>query len=108
MVYHTEHTGADGQRLNVPTRFLLSISVFEREAEYFVPVKLAYRKAGGTLTWSFELFRPERFRDDAIKGLVSTLGVKLTPSGQAIQLDGGGAPPVINPVVPIQLAKRVA
>jgi uncharacterized protein YfdQ (DUF2303 family) len=108
MVYHTEHTGADGQRLNVPTRFLLSISVFEREAEYFVPVKLAYRKAGGALTWSFELFRPERFRDDAIKGLVSTLGMKLTPAAPTNALATAGLPPVIAPVVPIQLAKRVS
>lgn len=92
--YETEHTDGDGKPLSVPRRFLLSIPVFKREAAYLVPVKLQYRKKGGNLEWSFDLFRPDRFRDDAIEGMRSDLAVKLTPK------DGAG------PVVPIHLAKR--
>lgn len=96
--YVTEHTDADGRPLKVPTRFLLSIPVFEREAEYLVPVKLAYRKSGGAIVWTFELFRPDRFRDDAIEGLRAGLEKLLTP---APIVDGK-----VAPVVPVMMAKR--
>lgn len=98
--YETTHTDGEGQPLSVPRRFLLSIPVFKREDAYLVPVKLAYRKKGGNLEWSFDLFRPDRFRDDAIEGMRAALAMKLTP---ADKLDGG----VAAPVVPITLAKRV-
>lgn len=93
--YETTHTDGDGQPLAVPRRFLLSIPVFRREAAYLVPVKLAYRKKGGNLEWSFDLYRPDRFCDDAIEGMRAELTAKLTPTGGA------------GPVVPISLAKRV-
>ena len=93
--YETEHTDAAGKPLKVPTRFLLSIPVFEREAVYLVPVKLSYKKRGPSLTWSFDLFRPDRFRDDAIEGMRQTLAAKLTPDGAS------------SPLVPIHLAKRI-
>lgn len=107
--YQTEHTGADGKSLNVPKRFLLAISVFEREAIYYVPVRLVYRKQGSAIVWSFELYRPERFLDDAIKGMVGELAHKLTPTpSQATQRPDSDAPPVIAPVVPIHLARRMS
>jgi hypothetical protein len=101
--YQTEHSDAAGKPLNVPRRFLLAISVFEREAVYYVPVRLQYRKAGGALSWSFELYRPERFLDDAIQGMVKELGAMLTPV-----LSTDGIPAMSKPVVPIHLARRVA
>lgn len=94
--YETEHADGDGRPLAVPRRFLVSIPVFKREAAYLVPVKLAYRKKGGALEWTFDLFRPDRFRDDAIDGMRRDLEVKLTP-------EGGAAP-----VVPVHLAKRAS
>ena len=96
--YVAEHTDADGRPLKVPTRFLLSIPVFEREAEYLVPVKLAYRKSGGAIVWTFELFRPDRFRDDAIEGLRAGLAKLLTPAATS---EGQSAP-----LVPVMMAKR--
>lgn len=92
--FESTHEGEDGKPLDVPRRFLLSIPVFKREAAYLVPVKLAYRKKGPMIEWSFDLFRPDRFRDDAIEGMRSDLAGKLTPK------DGAG------PVVPIVLGKR--
>jgi uncharacterized protein YfdQ (DUF2303 family) len=97
--YVTEHTDSDGRPLTVPKRFLLSIPVFEREAEYLVPVKLAYRKQAGSIVWTFELFRPDRFREDAIKGMVAGLKAALTPASTVADL----AP---APVVPVHMAKR--
>lgn len=94
--YETEHADGDGRPLSVPRRFLVSIPVFKREAAYLVPVKLAYRKKGGALEWTFDLFRPDRFRDDAIDGMRRDLEVKLIP-------EGGAAP-----VVPVHLAKRAS
>lgn len=92
--YETEHADGDGRPLAVPRRFLISIPVFKREAAYLVPVKLAYRKKGGALEWTLDLFRSDRFRDDAIDGMRRGLEVKLIP-------EGGTAP-----VVPVHLAKR--
>ena len=92
--YETEHADGDGRPLAVPRRFLVSIPVFKREAAYLVPVKLAYRKKGGALEWTLDLFRSDRFRDDAIDGMRRDLEVKLIP-------EGGAAP-----VVPVHLAKR--
>lgn len=91
--FESTHEGEDGKPLDVPRRFLLSIPVFKREAAYLVPVKLAYRKKGPAIEWSFDLFRPDRFRDDAIEGMRSDLAGKLSK-------DGAG------PVVPIVLGKR--
>lgn len=109
MTFHTEHTDGDGKPLTIPKRFLLSIPVFEREAEYLVPVKLVYRKRSGSIVWAFELFRPERFRDDAIKGLAETLAIKLTPppaASSALVPSGMVAPIIPAPVVPVHFAKR--
>ena len=92
--YETEHADGDGRPLAVPRRFLISIPVFKREAAYLVPVKLAYRKKGGALEWTLDLFRSDRFRDDAIDGMRHDLEIKLIP-------EGGTAP-----VVPVHLAKR--
>lgn len=99
LTYVTEHTDSDGRPLNVPKRFLLSIPVFEREAGYLVPVKLAYRKSGGAIVWTFELFRPDRFRDDAIAGTVEGIKKALTPAATVEALNPG-------PVVPVMMAKR--
>lgn len=92
--YETSHTDEGGKPLNVPRRFLLSIPVFKREAAYLVPVKLSYRKQSGQIVWFFELYRSDRFRDDAIEGMRGELSKLLTVAPE-------GAP-----VVPIHLAKR--
>lgn len=101
ITYEQTHTGADGKPLSVPSRFLLAISVFDREAVYLIPCKLAYRKAGANVAWKFEMYRPDRFKDDAIKGMVADLAKRLTPA--AAQTEGKAAP-----VVPIHLARRCA
>lgn len=92
--YETSHTDEGGKPLNVPRRFLLSIPVFKREAAYLVPVKLSYRRKAGAIEWTFELYRSDRFRDDAIEGMRGELSKLLTVAPE-------GAP-----VVPIHLAKR--
>lgn len=92
--YETSHTDEGGKPLNVPRRFLLSIPVFKREAAYLVPVKLSYRRKAGAIEWTFELYRSDRFRDDAIAGMCGELSKLLTTAPE-------GAP-----VVPIHLAKR--
>ena len=113
MQYETTHSDEQGKPLNVPRRFLLSIPVFKREAAYLVPVKLSYRKQGGQIVWFFELYRADRFRDDAIAGMCSELAYLMTPASPAstaIISEGGNGliarPAVPAPVVPIHLAKR--
>ena len=111
--YETSHTDEGGKPLNVPRRFLLSIPVFKREAAYLVPVKLSYRRKAGAIEWTFELYRSDRFRDDAIAGMCSELAYLMTPAspGSTAIIPAGGngliaRPAVPAPVVPIHLAKR--
>lgn len=113
MQYETTHSDEQGKLLNVPRRFLLSIPVFKREAAYLVPVKLSYRKQGGQIVWFFDLYRADRFRDDAIEGMRNELAYLMTPAspGSTAIIPAGGngliaRPAVPAPVVPIHLAKR--
>lgn len=63
------HSDSDGQPLTVPGVFLLQIAPFASGARVRLPVRLRYRKQGGTIVWFFQMYRPdqsitERLRDD--------------------------------------------
>lgn len=57
--YETEHHDDAGQPLRVPQLFLLGIPVFEAGPAYRVAARLRYRLNGGTVTWFYELWRPD-------------------------------------------------
>ncbi|MGH0001328.1 DUF2303 family protein [Pseudovibrio ascidiaceicola] len=65
IVFKEEHQGADGKPLSVPNMFLISIPVFKNSAPYRIPVRLRYRKAGGTIKWLVSLHNPERMLEHA-------------------------------------------
>lgn len=57
----------DGAPLAIPFAFLLAIPVFRSGAVYQVPARLRYRVRDAGVTWSFNLYRPERCLDDAFR-----------------------------------------
>nr|WP_320141644.1 DUF2303 family protein [uncultured Cohaesibacter sp.] len=65
--FESEHTDAEGNKLDVPNMFLISIPVFNGDQHYRIPVRLRYRPRGGTVVWMMELHRPDIFLEDAFK-----------------------------------------
>lgn len=61
--YSEEHS----PNVKVPQAFLLAIPVFRRDALYQIAVRLRYRQAHGQITWFYEMFRPERMVEHAVK-----------------------------------------
>ena len=64
--FSEEHSDQNGAPLKVPGAFLIGIPVFRADARYQVCVRLRYRKQGGLLTWSMNLWRHEEVFDHAI------------------------------------------
>jgi hypothetical protein len=65
VVFDEQHRGADGSAIKVPTHFLIGIPVFHNDLAYRLPVRLRYRKQGGKLVWSYEIWRPDLAFDEA-------------------------------------------
>lgn len=57
----------DGRKVIVPDAFLLRAPVFEGETEQLVPVRLQYRRKGGSLSWFMTLVAWERVVRFAVK-----------------------------------------
>lgn len=54
-----EHRDAQGNKLQVPGLFILSIAPFFRGEATRIPVRLRYRVAGGSILWTCQLYRPD-------------------------------------------------
>ncbi len=65
VVFQSEHMDAAGDRLTVPTMFLLAIPVFRNGAPYQVLARLRYRKGQNGLVFWYELSRTDRVFDHA-------------------------------------------
>lgn len=63
--FQTEHLDQQGQKLIVPSLFVLGIPVFKNGPVYQVIARLRYRKAGGSITFYYELWRTDRVFDHA-------------------------------------------
>lgn len=64
--FSTEHTGADGQPLIIPTSFQIAIPIFRNSGELDpLLARLRYRKNGGELVFWYELWRPDLAFDAA-------------------------------------------
>lgn len=63
--FQTEHMDAQGQKLIVPSLFVLGIPVFKNGPVYQVIARLRYRKTGGSIVFFYELWRTDRVFDHA-------------------------------------------
>jgi uncharacterized protein YfdQ (DUF2303 family) len=71
------HAGADGQPLKVPNLFQLAIPVFKHDDAYRLSAWLRYRVSGSSITWAYQLVRPDLAFKDAFDALVDDLRVSL-------------------------------
>lgn len=69
--FASEHMDAQGQKLVVPTMFVLGIPVFKGEAPYQVIARLRYRKSGSQITFWYELWRTDLVFDHAFDESIS-------------------------------------
>ncbi len=68
VTFTEEHTDAHGAPITIPGAFILGIPVFRGATDrYQIPVRLRYRKQGGSLTWWFELYRADAAFDIAFR-----------------------------------------
>lgn len=63
--FTTQHSDENGQPLKVPSLFLVTIPVFKSGAPYQLAVRLRYRVSHGSVSWFFELHRPDRVFEHA-------------------------------------------
>lgn len=62
------HSDSDGQPLTVPGIFLLQIAPFASGARIRLPVRLRYRKQGGAIVWFYQMYRPDQFITERLRG----------------------------------------
>ncbi len=74
--FTSEHQDANGEKLIVPNLFVIAIPVFQHGTMYRLAVRLRYRKQGGGLLWSFNLWRADLAFQDAITEALTTVGEK--------------------------------
>jgi uncharacterized protein YfdQ (DUF2303 family) len=55
MVFKETHKGINGEPLNIPGAFLISIPFFVGGQPWVVPVRLRYRSSQGSVTWWYQL-----------------------------------------------------
>lgn len=62
--FTTQHTDADGTPITIPNLFLIAIPIFEGGDLWRLIVRLRYRRAGGSISWHYEIYRlRESFRE---------------------------------------------
>jgi uncharacterized protein YfdQ (DUF2303 family) len=81
-------TAAKGQ-LKVPEKFTITIPVFKGDASYEVQCRFRYRINNGDLSVWYDMDRPHKFIEDALKHLISGLKEKM-PAADFV--DGATAP----------------
>jgi len=65
IIFETSHTDENAKPLNVPGMFLIGVPVFRNGARYQISARLHYRVNGGSLVWSFSLYRHDNAFDHA-------------------------------------------
>lgn len=67
IVFEESHRDAAGQPISVPGLFILQVEPFFMGERVRIPCRLRYRVKGGTLAWSFALYRPDQHVTDRVR-----------------------------------------
>lgn len=69
IVFEEEHQTLDknGNRLDVPGMFILSVAPFFNGETARIPVRLRYRKTPGGLEWFYQLYRPDFYVTEQVR-----------------------------------------
>lgn len=65
MIFRTEHQDGKGQKVKVPTLFVIQTPVFDGGAAYKLPIRVRYRKAEARIVWMMARYRPDLIFADA-------------------------------------------
>jgi uncharacterized protein YfdQ (DUF2303 family) len=57
--FNVEHKTADGNKVDVPGLFMISVQAFVDGDPVRIPARLRYRAGGGDVTWFYQLYRWE-------------------------------------------------
>lgn len=63
--FETTHSTQDGKALDIPKLFAIQVPCFKNGPLYQIAARLRYRKQGGTLLWSYALYREEKVLEAA-------------------------------------------
>jgi hypothetical protein len=74
VVYNQAHTDSTNAPIKVPNLFQIAIPVFYGGAAYRVNAWLRYRVSGGSITWGYQLVRPDIVFKDAFDEIVKRVG----------------------------------
>jgi uncharacterized protein YfdQ (DUF2303 family) len=65
--FQEEHRDAKGEKLFVPGLFMISVPAFDDGEPLRIPARLRYRPAGGSVSWFYQLYRPDFWLRQQIK-----------------------------------------
>lgn len=75
--FASEHHDSNGDKLVVPSLFIIAIPVFAGSSDYFrMLARLRYRKRGPNITFKYELWRPELIFDTAVSEACEEVAAK--------------------------------
>jgi uncharacterized protein YfdQ (DUF2303 family) len=76
--FQNEHNDSAGQKIKLPTMFVVGIPVFNGGQGYQIIARLRYRKNGPEIVFWYELWRTDLVFDDAFDGAVERVRVETS------------------------------
>lgn len=67
ITFEEEHKDQNGQKVNVPSLFIIKLPAFFRGEAVRVPVRLRYRVKSGALVWFYQLYRPDQYITEEVE-----------------------------------------
>ncbi|MEV4609738.1 DUF2303 family protein [Neorhizobium sp. LMR1-1-1.1] len=71
ITFEEEHRDQNGQKLNVPSLFIIRLPPFFRGEAVRIPVRLRYRVKAGALVWFYQLYRPDQYITEEVERSLS-------------------------------------
>ncbi len=65
--FQTEHSNANGDRIDIPGIFMVSVAAFIDGDALRIPARLRYRVSEGAVIWGYQLYRPESWVRTKVK-----------------------------------------
>lgn len=74
--FSEEHINGKGEPVNIPGVFMIAVPAFVGGAPIRIPARLRYRLAGGSIKWSFNLYRPAEWLREQVQADMATAAEK--------------------------------
>lgn len=66
-----EHHNGKGEKVEIPGLFMISVPAWVDSTPLRLPARLRYRLAGGSISWSYQLYRPDAYlRNKVVEDLI--------------------------------------